>query len=89
MSKTLVFIRHSHRDNTQRELDNGLSEKGQDQAKAIRRFFMDRFAAEKFDQGLWLVSNPADAESQLATNLRGYTPRLALFCTSSILQESD
>ncbi len=58
MSKTLVFIRHGHRDNTKRELDNGLSEKGQEQAKAIRRFFLDRFSSEEFKQGLWFVSSP-------------------------------
>jgi broad specificity phosphatase PhoE len=58
MQKTLVLIRHAHRDNTQRELDNGLSEKGRDQAKAVKRFFTERFSKEEAGKGLWLVSSP-------------------------------
>src|SRR6185312_11499052 len=45
MTKTLVLCRHAHRDNSRRELDNGLTDKGREQAKNIRRFFGDRFAA--------------------------------------------
>jgi broad specificity phosphatase PhoE len=58
MSKTLVMIRHAHRDTSRRELDNGLDDKGREQAKAVKRFFSDRFG--DFDQakGLWLVSSP-------------------------------
>lgn len=58
MAKTLILIRHAHRDNTRRELDNGLSDKGRDQARALRRFFSDRFQPEDFKNGLWLVSSP-------------------------------
>lgn len=58
MSKTLVLIRHAHRDNSQREVDNGLDDKGREQAKSIRRFFMDRFATDEFKRGLWFVSSP-------------------------------
>jgi broad specificity phosphatase PhoE len=58
MQKTLILIRHAHRDNTQRELDNGLSEKGREQAKAIKRFFTERFSKDEVGKGLWLLSSP-------------------------------
>jgi len=58
MSKTLILIRHAHRDTSQRELDNGLDDKGREQAKGIRRFFIDRFQTEDFRRGLWFVSSP-------------------------------
>lgn len=58
MTKTLVFVRHGHRDNSRRELDNGLSEKGREQAEYIRRFFTSRFGADDLASGLWLVSSP-------------------------------
>jgi broad specificity phosphatase PhoE len=56
--KTLVLVRHAHRDNTRRELDNGLSEKGAEQAKAIRKFGLSRFSREDLMAGVWLVSSP-------------------------------
>ncbi|MBX3023051.1 MAG: histidine phosphatase family protein [Bdellovibrionales bacterium] len=58
MGKTLILIRHGQRDNTRRELDNGLTEKGREQARSVRRFFTDRFQAEDFKSGLWLLSSP-------------------------------
>lgn len=58
MSKTLVLIRHAHRDTANREVDNGLSEKGREQAKNIKRFFEQRFGEEDFKRGLWFVSSP-------------------------------
>lgn len=58
MSKTLIMIRHAHRDNSRQEVDNGLDDKGRAQAKNLRRFFLERFKAETFQQGLWLVSSP-------------------------------
>jgi broad specificity phosphatase PhoE len=58
MSKTLVLIRHGHRDNGRRELDNGLTDKGREQAKNIKRFFAERFSAEDITRGLWFVSSP-------------------------------
>jgi broad specificity phosphatase PhoE len=58
MSKTLVLIRHAHRDNSVRELDNGLSDKGREQAKNLKRFFQGRFSEDDFKKGLWFVSSP-------------------------------
>lgn len=58
MTKTLVLCRHAHRDNSLRELDNGLDEKGKDQAKNIKRFLSDRYSPEDFETGLWFVSSP-------------------------------
>ena len=58
MQKSLILIRHGHRDNSRRELDNGLDEKGREQAKAIRRFFTERFSKDEVAGGLWLISSP-------------------------------
>lgn len=58
MNKTLVLVRHGHRDNTTREIDNGLDEKGKEQAKCIKRYFLSRFSEEDLKTGLWLVSSP-------------------------------
>lgn len=57
--KTLILIRHAHRDTTERALDNGLSDKGREQAKSIRRFVESRFdVAELIKEGIWIVSSP-------------------------------
>lgn len=58
MSKRLILVRHAHRDNTMRQLDNGLSDKGFDQAKYIKRYFTARFGDEEIKESLWLVSSP-------------------------------
>lgn len=58
MQKTLILVRHAHRDNSRRELDNGLDDKGRDQAKALKKFFSERFSKDAFEGGLWLVSSP-------------------------------
>lgn len=58
MSKRLIFIRHAHRDTSVRQLDNGLTDKGREQAKAIKRYFMSRFDEDDVKGGLWLVSSP-------------------------------
>jgi broad specificity phosphatase PhoE len=40
--KTLILIRHAHRDtDAGRTRDNGLSDKGKDQAREFRKFYMD------------------------------------------------
>lgn len=45
--RKLILLRHAHRDTTDgRERDNGLSEKGRDQAKAVGRYFRERFPKE-------------------------------------------
>lgn len=58
MVKTLILIRHGHRDNSVRTLDNGLSDKGREHAKAIKRFFSSRFHEEELQSGVWFVSSP-------------------------------
>jgi broad specificity phosphatase PhoE len=58
MNKTLVLVRHGHRDNSKREIDNGLDDKGKEQAKHIKRYFQDRFSQEDLKSGLWLASSP-------------------------------
>ncbi len=58
MSKTLVFIRHAHRDTSMRALDNGLTDKGREQAKWVKRYFSARFDEDEVKDSLWLVSSP-------------------------------
>ena len=42
--KTLIIVRHAHRDTTEgRERNNSLSEKGKEQAKAVSRYFRERY----------------------------------------------
>jgi broad specificity phosphatase PhoE len=55
MSKTLVLIRHAHRDNSVRSKDNGLTDKGKNQARALKKYFASRFDRPG---GVWLVSSP-------------------------------
>ena len=44
MTKTLVLIRHAHRDvPSDRTKDNGLSERGQEQIKKLLKFYKSRF----------------------------------------------
>lgn len=58
MVKTLILIRHGHRDNSVRTIDNGLSDKGREQAKYIKRFFTSRFQDADLKQGVWFASSP-------------------------------
>lgn len=46
--KLLVFIRHAHRENSLRELDNGLSEKGLGQTQRLLRYFLRRQEKESW-----------------------------------------
>lgn len=47
MSKTLFIVRHAHRDKDRGAgFDNGLSEKGQKQAKKLKKYFVERFGKE-------------------------------------------
>src|SRR5258708_4894658 len=57
MKKTLVLIRHAHRDNTVRSKDNGLSEKGREQARWLKKFYFKRFGDNQTG-GVWLASSP-------------------------------
>jgi broad specificity phosphatase PhoE len=41
-SKTLILIRHAHRDNSVHSLDNGLSEHGHEQVKKMLKFAQHR-----------------------------------------------
>lgn len=57
--KTLILVRHAHRDNSKRELDNGLTEKGKKQAQWIRKFALGRVKAEKWEKSqISLISSP-------------------------------
>lgn len=57
--KTLILVRHAHRDNSHRELDNGLTEKGKKQAQWVRKFALGRMKEENWDKGkIQLISSP-------------------------------
>lgn len=58
MDKTLILVRHGHRDTAERSLDNGLTDRGREQAKAIKKFFCARFTPEEAKNGIWFVSSP-------------------------------
>ncbi len=48
--KRLIFIRHAHRDTTDRELDNGLSEKGRSQVKKLVKLAREELGEKPFNQ---------------------------------------
>ncbi len=53
--RRLILVRHAHRDKVATDFDNGLSEKGEKQAKRLSAFFTDEFAEEK---SLLLLTSP-------------------------------
>lgn len=53
--KTLILIRHAHRDTSDRDQDNGLSEKGHEQAKEIGKHYVQ----------FWVEKKRLDAEMPL------------------------
>lgn len=58
-AKTLILIRHCHRDTSRRELDNGLSPKGQKQADWLAKFMAQRLEDEDWDKNqIELFSSP-------------------------------
>jgi broad specificity phosphatase PhoE len=58
MTKTLVLIRHAHRDTTDRSADNGLSEKGVKQAAALLRYYVKAFGDEESKNKPRIFSSP-------------------------------
>jgi broad specificity phosphatase PhoE len=59
MVKQLILIRHGHRDNSNRMVDNGLSGKGEKQAKWLRRYAESRFDRREWrDLKAVLLSSP-------------------------------
>lgn len=56
MNKTLIILRHAHRDTSKsRELDNGLSEKGRKQVRKIFDYYFKRYP--EFEKPLLLSSS--------------------------------
>ena len=57
--KLIVFIRHAHRDNRVRDLDNGLSEKGLRQTRRLERYLIRRLEKEDWQgEDLVFFSSP-------------------------------
>lgn len=47
-TRRMIIVRHAHRDTSKgRERDNGLSDKGKEQAKAVSRYFRERYPKEE------------------------------------------
>jgi broad specificity phosphatase PhoE len=46
VKKTLILVRHAHRDTGTPWADNGLTPKGREQAEAVRRWVEERFPGE-------------------------------------------
>lgn len=58
MTKTLVLIRHAHRDTTYRAADNGLSDKGKKQAASLLKYYLKAFPAEECEALPRIFSSP-------------------------------
>jgi broad specificity phosphatase PhoE len=58
MTKTLVLIRHAHRDTTDRSADNGLSDKGSKQAALLLRYYIKIFGDKCTKDKPRLYSSP-------------------------------
>ncbi len=56
MSKVIILIRHAHRDTTNRELDNGLSDKGYRQAEIIKKWLPEQIKELKLKSIVALTS---------------------------------
>ena len=46
MKKTLIILRHAHRDTSNRSLDNGLDEKGLEQVTKLKKFFSENYSVK-------------------------------------------
>lgn len=69
MNKTLIIIRHAHRDKDQgHDVDNGLSEKGQAQALRLLKCFRHRYRSENYA----LASSPKRRCIETVLPLVGY-----------------
>jgi 8-oxo-(d)GTP phosphatase len=53
-TKTLILLRHAHRDVADRRRDNGLSRRGRRQARRVLRFYKSRFGRA----GALILSSP-------------------------------
>jgi len=89
MGKTLVLIRHAHRDTQVRSADNGLSPKGLRQTEALTGFFKRRHEAMNWDleSGLF-VSSPKKRCLETLQPLAGTLNQKVTLNSDLIEQES-
>lgn len=85
MKKTLVLIRHAHRDNSVRSRDNGLSDKGRLQARWLRKYYSQRF---KKDELAWLVSSPKKRCLETIEPIAMYA-NLAIDVNPDLIEQGD
>ncbi len=57
VTKTLLLVRHAHRDTSDRDADNGLSEKGLRQAAALTEHYRRHYFEHARDQGVAVRSS--------------------------------
>ncbi len=55
--KTLLLVRHAHRDTSDRDADNGLSEKGLTQAAALTEHYRRHYLKQASEQGVVVRSS--------------------------------
>ncbi|MBC7690499.1 MAG: histidine phosphatase family protein [Methylotenera sp.] len=56
--KLLILVRHAHRDTSERELDNGLSERGRKQAREVLKAFETHWESDFKNGKIALISSP-------------------------------
>lgn len=56
--RTLILIRHAHRDTSDRAADNGLSDKGRIQAKALVKHYLKAYPPGNGAPSLRVISSP-------------------------------
>lgn len=56
--KTLLLIRHAHRDTSDRDVDNGLSEKGEKQARRLLEHIEENYLEAATESGAVVLSSP-------------------------------
>lgn len=82
-TRTLILIRHAHRDTSNRNLDNGLSDKGQKQVKRLVKYFQKRFRYEE-----WSVSNIKFESSPKLRCVQTLQP-LAQIVGSQVIEQAE
>ena len=82
MIKQLILIRHAHRDNANRSLDNGLSPKGEKQARWLKQYVAARFNREEWrDLSAMILSSP---KRRCLETLKGISEHFGLPCEKEI-----
>ncbi len=74
--KTLILVRHAHRDTTDRELDNGLSARGKEQMQSFTEGFIAEYAGRYKDAPTLFASPKARCIETLEGLSRKYKTKI-------------